>query len=313
MDSLIFSINTVVPVFLVIVAGMLLKKLNILNYKFSETASKFVFLIAFPALLFMNIANSDFSGIFNRELLYTIIFSVISTLVIFLLLVALTKRFISDESIRGSFIQGAFRGNFALLGIPLIFNIAASEGVIIASLIAAFIIPLYNILSIIALSFHKKTSINLMFVMIIKNPLIIATAFGITVSVLGIKLPLVLTRTIDMFSVIAIPIALLSIGVFFDLGKFMTGIRHTMPASIIKTVLTPIVFTPLSYLFGIRGIHLAALFILFAAPTAISSHIMAKGMGADENTAAGIIILSTAVSVIVLFIGFFLIKQFGIV
>jgi len=313
MDSLLFSLNAVLPVFLIILAGYFFARYKILDTDFSDTASRFVFIAALPALLFKNVAGSDFSGIFNRDLLNSVLLVVAATVLIFSSLIFFTKKRFVDEKRRGAFIQGSFRGNFALLGIPLIYNIASDEGVLAASLIAAFVIPLYNILAIIALSLHRKTGIKLMVITMIKNPLIIATVAGMMVSAANIELPVIFNRTVDMLAVLAIPMALLSIGVFFKLDNFFSNIKTVTLTAVIKTVITPLIFAPAAYLAGLRGVYLASVFVLFAAPSAVSCYIMAKGMGADEELTAGIIILSTAISSLTLFVGIYILRNLGLI
>ena len=256
MNNFTFSINAVLPVFLLIFVGYFLTKIGILTKKFSDVSSKFVFMIALPALLFLNISKSDFSGIFNVELLKAIVFVFAAILIIFLSIMLYAKKSIDDERKRGAFVQGCFRANYALLGIPLIYNIASDEGVIAASLIAAFIIPYFNILAIIALSMHRKNSIRSVALLIVKNPLIISIILGVAASALKIELPFVINKTVEMISVIAIPLALLSIGVFFEFSRFLSQIKTALMATAIKTVLTPLIFTPLAYLAGIRGVYL---------------------------------------------------------
>lgn len=313
MENLIFSINTVLPVFLMIAAGYVLKRLNVLDESFSNIASKFVFVVALPMLLFKNVSESDFSGIFNKELLNAILVAVISTVIIFLILIITSRRYFDDEKKRGAFIQGSFRGNYALLGIPLIYNIASSQGVIAASMIAAFILPLYNILAIIALSLHRKTSMLSMLKLVIRNPLVIAIVTGVVAAAVNLRLPKVASDMIDMFAGLAMPLALLSIGVFFDMEKFLKNFKISVSSTVIKTVIIPMIFTPVAYLLGLRGVHLISVFVLFGAPTAVSSYIMAKGMDCDEQATAGMIILSTTVSLFTFFIGIYIFKAAGII
>lgn len=313
MNNFIFSINAVLPVFLLIFLGYFLTKTGILTKKFSDVSSKFVFMIALPSLLFLNILKADFSGIFNVGLLKAIMFVFVSVLIIFLILTVYAKKSFDDEGKRGAFIQGCFRANYVMLGIPLIYNIASDEGVIAASLMAAFIIPYFNILAIIALSIHRKTSFRSVSVLIIKNPLIVSIILGVIASAIKIELPFVINKTVEMLSVIAIPLALLSIGVFFDFGRFLSQIKTVLMATAIKTVLIPLIFTPLAYLAGIRGVYLISIYVLLAAPTAVSSYIMAKGMDADSEIASGIIILTTAFSLVTLFSGIFILRSLNII
>ena len=65
MDSLIYSLNATLPVFLVIVVGYVLKQIGILNNGFVKTANKFNFVVTLPVLLFVDLSTTDIIGDFD--------------------------------------------------------------------------------------------------------------------------------------------------------------------------------------------------------------------------------------------------------
>jgi len=314
--NLLFSFNVVIPVFIIIGAGFFLKQKKILNDEFSNASNKLVFTIALPAMIFESIYQVNFKSIFNPEL---ILFSVSGTLIQFAIITAGAFGLLAAKKSIGAFIQGGFRSNFVILGIPLIKNLSATLGtdaVAKSSIIVSFIMPLYNVLAVIILAstaleksstWKKKVLFD-----IAKNPLIIAVLLAIPFSVTGYRLPGFIEKTIAYMSAIAVPLALLDIGYSFKLRVFFNNLQLAIAASFIKIIISPLVFTAAAYFLGFRGSSLGVIYILFASPTAVSSYIMAKNMNNDADLAANIVLLTTVGSLLTIFAGVFTLKSLGL-
>ena len=59
MDNLIFSLNATIPVFLMMVLGMIFRKIGLFDEAFITKMNKFVFVAALPVLLFEDISTTD--------------------------------------------------------------------------------------------------------------------------------------------------------------------------------------------------------------------------------------------------------------
>lgn len=316
LTNLFFSFNAVIPVFLIIGGGFFLKQKKILNDDFSTASNKLVFTIALPAMIFESIYKVDFTSIFDLNL---ILFSVGGTIVQFLVITACAFGLLSARKSIGSFVQGGFRSNFVILGIPLINNLSATLGtdaVAKSSIIVSVIMPLYNILAVIILtttSLEKSSAWKKKLLLdIIKNPLIIAVVIAIPFSVTGIRLPGFVEKAIAYMSAIAVPLALLDIGYNFNFRVFMNNLPLAAGSSFIKIIVSPLVFTTAAYFLGFHGSSLGLIYILFASPTAVSSYIMAKSMRNDADLAANIVLLTTIGSLVTLFLGVFIMKSLGV-
>ena len=126
MENLIFSLNATVPVFLMMLLGLLFRKLGWISEAFAAGMNKFVFLVPLPVLLFNDLATVDFSQIWDLRFA-VFCFAVtaasigISTALSFLL---------RNASLRGEFIQASYRSSAALLGIALTQNIYGNAGMV---------------------------------------------------------------------------------------------------------------------------------------------------------------------------------------
>lgn len=308
-DNILFTANTVAPVFLIIALGFISKKIGIINENFVDVTSKFVFSVSLPVLIFMQIAKMDLSKAINFELLS---FIYIVTIATFILIWLFSIPFIKDGRDRSVFIQGAFRSNFAIVGFAIISNLFGQSALGKASIVLAFVLPLYNILAVIVLTIplkqKEKFKVHLLLKEIILNPLILAVIIGIPFSYFTIKLPSVIIITGNYLSELALPLALIGIGGSINLEQIKKASTLAFTSSAIKLILLPSILTPIAYFIGFRGIDLVIMFVLFSCPTAIVSFIMAEAMGANSKLAGNIILISTLGSVFTIAIGILLLK-----
>lgn len=310
MQNFIIVAGLVVPVFLIVALGYLLKKLGMINDNFVKLSSKIVFTVSLPALIFSEISKTDFTQIFSLKL---IVFAYAGTLITFFFVWFISIPTLKTATDRTVFIQGSFRGNMAIIGLALIVNMYGINNLGKASILLAFTIPIYNILSVIALTvpLRRERQLNIIetLVEIIRNPLILAVIFSMPFSYFKLKLPFIASETINYLAVLALPLALLGIGGFMNFSEIKKGFSLSVYSTVLKLILFPLAMTYLAYLFGFRGYDLGLLFILFACPTAVSSFIMAEAMGSNSKLAANILLMTTLISIITITFGLFILKE----
>ncbi len=174
MESFLFAAGAVAPIVLTIALGYCLKRIGLMSMSFATAANKVVFRVFLPTMLFLNVYNLDSVG--DISLSY-IVYAVVSLLALFLLCVPLVKTVTREPKRRGVLLQGVFRSNYALIGIPLAQSLFGDEGVAVASLLSAAVIPLFNVLAVISLSLFRKTedkkpTLSDILGDIVRNPLI---------------------------------------------------------------------------------------------------------------------------------------------
>ncbi len=314
MSIILFTINIVTPIFLLVILGMILKKAKLINDLFVVQSSNFVFKVSLPALIFMKIGTITIGKAFDSELIFVsvclvLLFSVYS----WFLASFLTKQ----PTEKGVFTQGSFRSNFAIIGLALISNLFGEEQLGKASLLLAFIMPLYNILAVIFLTipFNKKEGINSVKILkdIMGNPLIIAAILALPFSIFQINMGNIVTTTLTYLAKIALPLALISIGASLNFTNLKRASKLSFLASFNKIILFPSIATFIGIYLGFNPVQLGILFILFASPTAIVSFIMADAMGSNSKLAGDIIVVSTLFSIITLSTGIIILKYYSLI
>ena len=313
-DNIIFTGNVVAPVFLLIALGYFVKRINVINENFVEITSKFVYSVSLPALVFINITEIDLSEAidFNQ-----IIYIYAATLFNFFIVWALSIPFIKDGKNLSVFVQGAFRSNFAIVGFAIVSKLFGSYALGKASLVLAFVLPLYNILAVIILTvpLRKERKLNLKNTVyeIMLNPLIVAVIVGLIFSYFKIIIPSVVNSTVGFLSELALPLALVGIGGSLNLQNIKKAQGLAFTSSLIKVILVPLILTLGAYYFGFRGIDFGIMFVLFASPTAIVSFIMAEAMGSNSKLAGNIVLISTVASVFTIAAGIVILKELSLI
>ena len=147
LEIFLTSLNAVLPIVLLILLGYLLRRFNFLNANFISIGNKFVFRVCLPCMLFVNIYDSMDS--FNIDW-SVIIYAVIIICLIFALGLVTAILTTKENKRRGVILQCTFRSNFAIIGLVLVERLGGDT--VIAGIVSAFSIPIFNILAVIALS-----------------------------------------------------------------------------------------------------------------------------------------------------------------
>lgn len=313
LENIFFTANIVAPVFLIIAVGYFARKLKIINEVFVDVTSKFVFQISLPTFIFLKISELDLSQVLELD---QVAYIYSGTIITFLLIWIGSIPFIKNQADKSSYIQGAFRGNYAIVGLALISNLFGYDALGKATIILAFLLPLYNVLAVIVLTVPMqvgKVNYKKAFLDILLNPLILAVIFALPFSYFKIKLPEMFVSTGEFLSDLALPLALIGIGGSLNTKNLKHASKLAFTASLIKIVAIPLVLTLGAYFLGYRNDDLGILFIVFACPTAIASFVMADVMGANSKLAGNIIMITTLGSVFTIAIGILLLKSFGLI
>lgn len=314
MENFIYSINVTMPIFLVMVIGYILKQIGMLNDNFVTVANKFNFKVTLPFMLFKDIAGVDIKAVFDIK--YVLFCAIVST-ICFWVVWGTAKLLVRDKTIRGAFVQSSFRGSAAVMGLAFIQNIYGSSAMGPLMIVSA--VPLYNIFSVIVLTFEandstgidKKAKIRQAGINICKNPIILSILAGLIVGLLGIQFPTLVNKTVSNVAQMATPLALITIGAGFEGRKALAKIAPTMASSMIKLVLQPLVFLPVAAWMGFSGEKMIAILIMLASPTTPSCYIMAKSMNNDEVLTASVIVTTTLMAAFTLTGWVFLLKTLG--
>lgn len=314
MENLIFSLNATIPIFLMMLLGMLFRKLGWMDEVFAAKMNKFVFLVPLPVLLFEQLATVDFSEVWDiKFILFCFVVTAIS-----ITISTLVSLLWKDRSIKGEFIQATYRSSAALLGIAFIQNIYGTVGM--APLMIIGSVPLYNIMAVVVLSVFKpgnnsfdKALVKKTLKGIATNPIIIGIVAGFVWSALKLPMPSILHKTVSSIGATATPMGLMSMGATFEMKKATSKMKPTLVAVFMKLVGFCAIFLPMAALLGFRNEEMIAILVMLGSATTVSCFVMARNMGHGGTLSSGVIMMTTLLSAFTLTMWLDVLRSFGLV
>ena len=240
---------------------------------------------------------------------------------------------------RGVILQSAFRSNFAIIGLSLATTLGGEEAAAVASLASAFILPIFNILGVIALSLFvkdaggEKTSLKSILKSILKNPMVMGAAAGLFCLVIREvqtaiwgdcvfsirkQLPFVYTAANNIKSMTT-PLALIILGAQFRFSAVKGMFREIAVGTAWRIVLAPLFGVGVAAAIHASGLinwgsgEFSTLLALLGSPAAVSSAVMAGEMGSDEQLATQLVVWSSIGSVLTIFAGVCILMLTGLI
>ncbi len=312
MENLIIATNAVVPFMVYIAIGMIAKKLGLVKETFLRELNGVIFRVFFPFIMFNNLYKADFSTLKDADY---VLFAVIATLIIIVISFILVPVFEKYNSRRGVIIQAIFRSNSVLFAIPLAGSVLGEEASIKSSIIVAFLVPMYNIFSVMILEYYRggKVKASVIVKNILKNPLIMGAIAGAIFNLLPVTMPDSLAHPITQLSNLATPMALFVLG---GTLKFSDLRKNAVPVSvgvILKLIIVPAIVAYAMAVLKYEPSELFAVFCMFATPVAAASFPMAQSMGADADLAGEYVVVGTLLSIVTIFVWILVLKNFGLI
>lgn len=297
-ESLIFSLNSTMPLFFIMLLGYLLHRKQFLTDDFVAMANKFVFNVALPVQLFRDLATMDVRASFDAK--YVLFCAAVTTSSI-LVIWALAKLFLKEKHIVGEFVQACYRSSAAILGAAFIQNIYGTSGM--SGLMILGSVPLYNIFAVIILTLESPAldaksgmgeKIKKSLKGIVTNPILLGIAAGFVWSLLRLPMPTMANKTLSSLAGMTSPLALLAIGAGFKGREALGYLKPTAVATVTKLVILPAIFLPMAVHFGFTDQKLVALLVMLGSVTTPAGYVMAKQMG-HEGTLTGSVCVTTTV------------------
>lgn len=310
MQNFLISFRVVFPIFLLMVLGFFVKKIKLVNDTTVKQVNNLIFRVFLPTMIFKNVYDSELSEVFDVKLIGFAALCVLGCIALLFFIVPLVEK---ENSRRGVMIQGIFRSNFVIFGLPITQALCGSEVTGTASVLIAMIIPIFNFFAVISLEVFQSNKPNVRKVLkgIITNPLIIASVLGLLINFFGIRFPSVLESGLGSVSSVTTPLALIMLGASIQFSTVGRNVRHIIIGVGARLVLVPAICLGLAVALGFRGADLAILLALFASPAAVSSFTMAQQMGGDDQLAGQMVMFGTTACVVTVFLWIFLFVQMG--
>lgn len=323
-ENLAISVNAVLPLIICMAAGYLFRRIKLVDEGFCRKCNTFCFKTFLPLMIFMNVYNSDLESAVQPG---AFLFAAAAVLVIFAAAFLIIPRIVRKGSVDSAgspvsaasrqavLIQCIFRSNFVIFGYQVVANVYGAGEAAVASVMAAIVVPLYNVLAVITLEYftNSKNGLRPVILGIIKNPLIIGAVAALLFKLSGLTLPAPLHTGLSDMAGMATPLALVVLGGTFHFDALRRNAGALAIGTLGKIVVAPLVMVPIAAAFGFRDANLLSLVIVFASPAAVNSYTMAAAYGHDPELAGQLVVVTSVLSMVSVFGWIFLLRTLGLI
>lgn len=323
-ENLAISVNAVLPLIICMAAGYLFRRIKLVDEGFCRKCNTFCFKTFLPLMIFMNVYNSDLESAVQPG---AFLFAAAAVLVIFAAAFLIIPRIVKKGSVDSAgspvsaasrqavLIQCIFRSNFVIFGYQVVANVYGAGEAAVASVMAAIVVPLYNVLAVITLEYftNSKNGLRPVILGIIKNPLIIGAVAALLFKLSGLTLPAPLYTGLSDMAGMATPLALVVLGGTFHFDALRRNAGALAIGTLGKIVVAPLVMVPIAAALGFRDANLLSLVIVFASPAAVNSYTMAAAYGHDPELAGQLVVVTSVLSMVSVFGWIFLLRTLGLI
>ena len=313
MGNFVVALNAVAPLLLFMLVGLFARHAFHFTDKSVSTFNKLLFGLFLPSTMFSSVY---FTKAETMAAPAFIAYGFCSVLAVAFLAYLVVTHFVKDDKKRGAMIQAIYRSNFILLGVPLVENIYGPEAVAVPMLLAAFVVPLYNVLAVIILETFRGGKSTLTFKKLVKgvltNPMIVGALLGLFCRLLPFPLPAMVVKCVKQMAATTTPLALVILGISFTVQAGLGELRYLVITIFSRLVLAPLLVVGVAIALGLRGVELATLIGMAATPCAVASFAMAQQMDSDGQLAGNCVIFSTAISFVTMFFWILAVQSMGL-
>ncbi|SLN44255.1 AEC family transporter [Oceanibacterium hippocampi] len=286
-------IAALVPVFIMILLGWLLRRYAFGDESFWAMAERITYFVFFPALLVNRLGHADLSGFQVLPLAGAMILAVI---VLWGLALLVARPLGLARPGASSLVQGAIRFN-TYVGFAAASALWGTAGLTLAAIVAAIMIPTVNVISVIALT-GRQAGLRQIVLSVVRNPLILACLIGAGLSSSGTGIPALIQQVLEILGAAALPLGLLAVGAALDYQAAAASKAAIVAGVVLKLLVFPAVMALSLHLFGVQGLTAGTALLWASLPVASSAYVMSRMLGGDARLMAGIITASTVAALV---------------
>jgi predicted permease len=301
MAHFFLAVKTVLPLFLVIIAGLLFSRTKSASITWIDVLNKYALWIGFPALVIASLMKLELNGQSYSGLILT---NSVYIVICMLLAFPIARIFKLTSKVKRSLFLILSFGNVAYLGIPVLHNAFGDSVLPVAAIISAVYVFWLLTLGIILIeiSGEEKLNVRKLIFSLLKNPLLLSVFAGLCIVVFNIQLPEIIEKTISLFSNSVTAVVLFSLGIFLGLHKI--GYPKDWLKALVFTILTILVLPFIFYLAikntGMEALQFKASILDSAMPLGLTLYALSVQYNLEVPLVSRIVVLATVLSVLVI-------------
>ncbi|MDB6453726.1 AEC family transporter [Falsirhodobacter sp. 20TX0035] len=283
-----------IPVILLIALGGALRRRGFVEEGFWPQAERLGYYVLLPCLFFDSLATADLTGLPVGALALTLVASTVA--VAALVLCARPLMRVGGPAFTSVF-QGSVRFN-NYVGVTLAAGLFGAQGVALAAVCNAAIVPTVNILCVLVFARFGSARLTARGVLkqLVTNPLVLASAAGITFQALSLPIPSGMEPALRALGVASLPLGLLCVGAALNFSTARAWVGPVATSSAFKFLLMPVATLLVARAVALDGPALTTALLFQVLPTASSAYILARQLGGDAPLMAGITAVQTVIA-----------------
>jgi predicted permease len=288
--------QALIPVFLVIALGALLKRTLLREPHVWEGLERLTFYVLFPALLVTTTATADLARVPVAGIALPLMTSILLVSAVLLIARPSLQHAIN---LKGpaftSVFQGATRWN-TYVALAVAGALLGADGIALASVAIVAMVPLLNVVNVLVVARYAAAQApdgRTMVVQVLRNPLIWSCVVGMALNISGLPLPKIGVTLGEILGRGSLAIGLLVVGAGTVLEELHKPSAPVALSSALKLFLMPFLAILIGYAIGLTGSALTIVAIASSVPSAPGSYVLARQMGGDAPLLARILTVET--------------------
>lgn len=194
---------------------------------------------------------------------------------------------------RRTFLAPLIFGNTGNIGLPLAFFAFGAEGLGYGVIILAV-----TSIGVFTLGLWLVSGASNP-VRMVREPMLIASIGGVLFLSMGWRTPDWLTNSLELIGQMAIPLMLLTLGV--AMAKLHPGqLTQSFLLALLKAAACAAAAVLVGHVFDLEPVPFAVLVMQMMTPVAVTSYLLAEKYDADSTSVAGLVVMSTLLSIVTL-------------
>ena len=153
LESFMVAFNAVGPFLILLGIGFAAVRLKLTDRPFMDRLNALNYRLFFPFLMFNNVYSAKPENMPSVKLMLT---GSLSVILLVVLLVMIVPRIVKENPRRGVVIQGIFRSNFIIYGIPLTTYVFGTEKSSVCGMMIMIMVSIFNIAAVIVLELFRE-------------------------------------------------------------------------------------------------------------------------------------------------------------
>jgi predicted permease len=289
------TLQTVVPILLLVGAGFFSRKIGILRSGDERVLSSYVYYFALPALSLISLNEITMSG----STLKFMSAGILPILVAVTIFVSISRIFrLSRDTLYLLIVSTAF-GSVAFFGLPFItFAFPTTQGEHLAVLSMASIGPVGVAISMTTLELYRLGTTTIwgglkrVLWKFCKNPLILSIVAGFLLAFLRVEIPPPLSTSLHMLGKTTSAVAIFMLGVFLY-GPQYTNIKDALKLSLLRIFFLPVIALLTTQFLDLPTLERTILILMHSTPIAVSVIVLSERYNFYKEIIASLILVST--------------------